>query len=459
MLYFYRVDSTFDAASAPQLTTDSDIQVQFWRPSWTSVIPHWHAPILYCLLLWLFERVGVIKRGAYGALIIYRGQKRLHVSLFLPKLRSSPFMGADDLRVKPCWSDPKVPPESHLAAGLREVAKAFCSNSRSVWYITSSESHALQRAATVAGYILYGLGAELRGFVFARNFIFLRNDFGNGSSMASIAEGISRERAHYEHVYATSGAFANEHLRQVVFGEAEKSFREYLGRHAHGSVLEIGCGTGEHSVLAASSGASHVVGCDLSASALALANQRAIAQNVDRCSFEQIDAAHRLSGSPGVFSLVIDHESLASFERDRVLTAVVQGLDSSGNFIGIESLNTNPVFRLNRYIGTLRGRRTRSEFENAVNSAFIAGLNFCFREVRLEYYYLFAAFLGFTRHLPPRLSERVSAAFKWLDSRVLSCPLLKPLAFKVVFRASGPRKELLDLLRAPERIVIAAATR
>ncbi len=70
-----------------------------------------------------------------------------------------------------------------------------------------------------------------------------------------------------------------------------------------GSLLDAGCGTGEHAMLAAVHGA-HAIGIDVASLAIESARQKAAARGVP-CSFEVLDVLH-LDELDQVFDTVID---------------------------------------------------------------------------------------------------------------------------------------------------------
>lgn len=121
-------------------------------------------------------------------------------------------------------------------------------------------------------------------------------------------------------------------------------------------VLEIGSGTGEFTGALLRSGAK-VVASDISAESLELLRARYADKfnlSTTICDMEV------LSFSDGVFDVIASAGSLSYGDNQIVLAHIHRLLKPGGIFICVDSLNHNPVYRVNRFIHFLRGNRSYS---------------------------------------------------------------------------------------------------
>ena len=130
-----------------------------------------------------------------------------------------------------------------------------------------------------------------------------------------------------------------------------------LVRSGH-EVLELGAGTGFHSRVLLSTGA-RVTVTDLSPNAL-----RALEQNVREYGGERLRThiadIEALPFGDASFDVVACAGSLSYGDPVAVDAGVQRVLRPGGAFICVDSLNHNPIYRLNRWMHYLRGDRTRS---------------------------------------------------------------------------------------------------
>ena len=119
-------------------------------------------------------------------------------------------------------------------------------------------------------------------------------------------------------------------------------------------VLELGAGTGRHSFPVLEQKA-HLVALDISRESLALLDLK-YSHKVECVIGDIAD----LPFPENAFDCVISAGSLSYGEPMEVLTEVLRVLKPGGSLIFLDSLNHNYVYRLNRFIHFLRGKRTRS---------------------------------------------------------------------------------------------------
>lgn len=190
--------------------------------------------------------------------------------------------------------------------------------------------------------------------------------------------------------------------------------------------LDLCCGTGLYSLIAASAGAT-VTASDIAEHNLLLAQQRA-ARAAIPLETVVADAEH-MPLPDASFDLLTCAGSLSYVDIHGFLNEVVRLLRPGGWFICVDSLNHNPVYRANRYWNYLRGRRTRSTLRRMPTLATVALLQDTFIETETSFH-------GSLSFLAPLLkpiwgeSRTASRLDAWDDRH----PAWRRWAFKFVFR-------------------------
>ncbi len=131
----------------------------------------------------------------------------------------------------------------------------------------------------------------------------------------------------------------------------EKCINKYV--NSESDVLEIGAGTGLHTSVIKETGA-RVVATDISSQSLELLSQKIKGVKTSVADME------RLPFESQSFDIVTSAGSLSYGEPDLVDSEIRRVLRPGGIFICVDSLNHNPVYRLNRWVHYKRGERTRS---------------------------------------------------------------------------------------------------
>jgi ubiquinone/menaquinone biosynthesis C-methylase UbiE len=195
--------------------------------------------------------------------------------------------------------------------------------------------------------------------------------------------------------------------------------------------LDICCGTGLYSLIAARAGAS-VVASDIAEGNLVLAQRRAVRAGV-RLSTAVSDAEHLCFGDE-TFDLITCAGSLSYTNLDLALAEIQRILRPNGWFVCVDSLNHNPFYRLNRYFNYIRGRRSYSTILRMPTLDTIAHLERNFRHTETQFY-------GTASFLAPCLTKIIGnrSAATWLDAFDSRWPILKKWAFKFVFRGRKVR--------------------
>jgi ubiquinone/menaquinone biosynthesis C-methylase UbiE len=120
-------------------------------------------------------------------------------------------------------------------------------------------------------------------------------------------------------------------------------------------ILEIGSGMGENTGFLVSTGAK-VFATDISRQSLKVISKRF---NIDRVITSVADM-EKLPFKDELFDIIVSAGSLSYGNHEIVLSEIYRVLKPKGFFIAVDSLGDNPIYRLNRYIHYLRGRRSLS---------------------------------------------------------------------------------------------------
>lgn len=195
-------------------------------------------------------------------------------------------------------------------------------------------------------------------------------------------------------------------------------------------LLDVCCGTGRYSLVGALAGA-RVTAADLAENNLVLVQRRAARAGL---TIETAVAdAERLPFAAAAFDVVTCVGSLSYVDLAVFVAEIRRVLRPGGRFICVDSLNHNPVYRLNRRLQHWRGERGLSTLQRMPTCDRIERLAEGFELAEVSYH----GVLSFLAPLACRLAgEQLAAA--WLDSFDQRHPALKRWAFKFVFSGSTP---------------------
>ena len=124
------------------------------------------------------------------------------------------------------------------------------------------------------------------------------------------------------------------------------------------------------------------------------------------------------------FDYVLSCGGLSYADNSKLLHEITRVLKPGGGVIFLDSLNNNPIYRLNRFVRFLRRERTRSTLKRMPSLAFLAQIssNFEFHSLNTYGRALWLRellsklhlnnYLGFVDHLENKLGDR--SAFKFL---------------------------------------------
>lgn len=186
-------------------------------------------------------------------------------------------------------------------------------------------------------------------------------------------------------------------------------------------ILEIGSGMGENTEFLLATGA-RVCAIDISQCSLTVIEKRF---DTDKLIVKLADMEN-LPFEDGVFDMVVSAGSLSYGDHNIVLNEIYRVLKSNGAFVAIDSLNENPIYRLNRYLHYLRGSRSLSVIARTPDLELLKKYEYKFGQVENQ-------FFGSISYLVPLLNaifgEKVSTKISdWVDKLVK----VKRSAFKFV---------------------------
>lgn len=209
----------------------------------------------------------------------------------------------------------------------------------------------------------------------------------------------------------------------------EKCVRELVG--SRDQVLELGSGSGLYTWALVQTGA-QVTATDISPNSLRLLHQRIV--NIGGSVKTQVADIEALPFADDSFDVVTCAGSLSYGEPAIVDSEIKRVLRPGGFFVCVDSLNHNPIYRLNRRLHYWRGERTKSTLERMPGLPRIETLGAGFTSVNVNYF-------GALSFAMPALARLCGP--KWaqiLSDRIDQLIDVKRSAFKFVLVAKGLQK-------------------
>lgn len=188
-------------------------------------------------------------------------------------------------------------------------------------------------------------------------------------------------------------------------------------------VLELGCGTGEHSQTASSVSMGYI-GVDISSNSLCVL-KNSIQNSLNKINLVCGDI-EKLPFSDSAFDIVLSAGSLSYGNNNLVMTEIHRVLKDGGYFICVDSLNNNIVYKVNRFMHYLLGNRSLSTLKRMPNLKLLRQYSSTFRFESLKFFgsisYLMPLIsVIFGDNIAYRLSKRIdkligvrSSAFKFV---------------------------------------------
>jgi ubiquinone/menaquinone biosynthesis C-methylase UbiE len=196
-------------------------------------------------------------------------------------------------------------------------------------------------------------------------------------------------------------------------------------------VLELGAGAGLHTRALLQTGA-EVVASDISPHSLDLLKQR-FQHTAGRLQTVVADM-ESLPFAAASFDAVVSAGSLSYGEPHLVDTEIARVLRPGGMLLCVDSLNHNPIYRLNRWLHYRRGDRSLSTLQRMPDLRRIQALGRGFSDLEVHY---FGAF-SYAMPILARLSgeNRAQVISDWMDKRIG----VRRSGFKFVLVARGLTK-------------------
>jgi len=161
------------------------------------------------------------------------------------------------------------------------------------------------------------------------------------------------------------------------------SYWNLLGDFPAGSrVLEIGAGMGENSEFLLKKGYI-LTATDISPNSVEVLKKKF--SSYENFGAEVADM-ESLPFADKSFDIVCSAGSLSYGDNILVMNEIYRVLKQHGSFIAIDSLNNNPVFRLNRFIHFLFGNRSKSTLLRMPNIKLIDKYKFLFGSIEVYYF-------------------------------------------------------------------------
>ncbi|MBN1813536.1 MAG: class I SAM-dependent methyltransferase [Anaerolineae bacterium] len=193
-------------------------------------------------------------------------------------------------------------------------------------------------------------------------------------------------------------------------------------------ILELGCGTGDYTVVLARRGAS-VWAADLAPSALEITRRRALMNSVDDCIHPVQMSAETLALPDDTFDWVVGFGLLHHAEPPNLAAEVQRVLRASGRALFREPLGLNPFLEFARRYIPYR-RKVRAPGDRFLREEDLKAVAACFPNCRIRSFYLFSMItraVGREDSFPllwaldEFLLRRFSSLWRWCRYAVLEC--------------------------------------
>jgi ubiquinone/menaquinone biosynthesis C-methylase UbiE len=228
------------------------------------------------------------------------------------------------------------------------------------------------------------------------------------------------------YIFPTANDFP-EYLRQPYIFYVEQISNRIKPQM---KVLELCCGDGIHSIDLARTGAT-ITSTDIAENSIKLASIRVEREGFRNVTFEVANAEDLGNFSENAYDVVTCVGSLSYVDLDKFIHGIKRVLNKEGIFICLDSFNHNPVYKANRYVNYLLGRRSFRTIKRMPKEATLSVIKNEFASFEVYYFGIFS-FLGRFLELIFN-SSRAKLIINNLDIKFYK---FRKYAFKVVFVCS-----------------------
>jgi ubiquinone/menaquinone biosynthesis C-methylase UbiE len=220
------------------------------------------------------------------------------------------------------------------------------------------------------------------------------------------------------------GSFSVPPIYRAPYLDYEQCIRKNLKQNH--DVLELGAGIGLHTFALVQTGA-RVVVSDISVRSLVVLSRRF---HNDRVKTLVADM-ESLPFDANTFDIVTSAGSLSYGDPVLVNAEIKRVLKRGGMFLCVDSLNHNPIYRLNRWIHYMKGNRTKSTLLQMPTLKRIQQLSKMFENSDVRYF-------GSASYLMPLLIRALGQTrAAEMSDRIDRLLRVRRSAFKFVLVASG----------------------
>ena len=204
------------------------------------------------------------------------------------------------------------------------------------------------------------------------------------------------EKKHTHNDSLIGGSESIELIYRPPYQQYEKLIKKYI--HSHHRVLELASGTGGHTFRLLETGAD-ITALDISPKALKVLERSFSKYNNLKTKVGDIE---QLPFNDGDFDIICSASSLSYGKTETVKLEINRLLKPRGLFICIDSLNDNPIYKLNRYILYLRKKKSFTAITNAPTIKKINSYNNLFT---LKESYFYGSILWLISLLKPLINQ------------------------------------------------------
>lgn len=202
-------------------------------------------------------------------------------------------------------------------------------------------------------------------------------------------------------------------------------------------VLDYCCGNGDDGIFIARSGASEVIGIDISDVSIRNSEEKANKLKLNNLIYKVMDA-EKLDFENETFDIISEYGTLHHLDLNKAYSEIARVLKTDGKAICVEALGHNKIIHLYRKLTP--HLRTEWEAEHILRKKDIELARKFFNSVEIiGFFHLFTLGVVPFRNLP--IFKFVLGILETIDNFFLKLPFLKWQAWQVVFVLSQPKKE------------------